>query len=994
MSDGSQNEWHFGRIKTYNDERGFGFVRDLSDQQEHFIHITKVKTPPISENEDVVFKLRPSTKKPDSFEAFDLIHLEKFVEDLGFLIQVFREKRHSSSVRENVLKSLKEPQLKYLFKEVIHTYAKEQEDGWIKSVIDIIMTYSSGDYQGLSNDFFISLVEEAADEELIFEVWEKKILPISIPEEAIKSTFLSIKKKDRVSLFNKIQEQGLRNELFELLLINESHETVFPFLRKFLTDKYKLMEVDVPSFDSNFWDEKPEYDLIKKTTQYYKKNLPPLELLKLTLNGDLDAFPKEYVFENFRELSRDQTKIIFESDFLVTDEKFHLLKKIIEFNNLVLTKTKDTRKGANGERLSEDKYWSLISESYEVLLKIAQKALTSSQLQEIDSLILDVFPEEIEYQFWSKGLLRAIPTKAISKKLLSNELGYQKLQKFISESKLPEDIAVGIVQDNLLSFAEIRSKSEFKCFHKHVSILVRLECSPGENWVITENEPFLYASLWMNREVSLKVDDIKPAFPFFEHEAQIDFIKRLFHVEHANNNVSVPIRHFFELAKTDDITSKSEALITEGLVDYSILVLVEAMKSLQEKQRLLFDSDLLKLFYKHIKITKVENLKAGHFFEKCEGRYEPEFKWKETEGKIEKISFGPNKFYYAISFPPGIQFKSPKTGGGWKTWYEKNPEFERLKEEVKKIPGRKWNPEKEHWGVPSKYEEEVFQFATLNRFFIDIEGNNYKNNTHLAEFKRGEVPNGITYCEGRLSNKLDNKFGKKFWWCNNELCFQNCKTNHSPKEWKNYTMLDMLKIYGFNLDDTNRVGDKIVDGQYYQFVSSVNRFNRLVDHLFCQECDQVLYPVDDSHFAHYRVTHFHCTNSNCSQHHEDIYLHHCLNGKCNGIIDSRVSEKCPNGLYICSNEACGTCCSTEMFKRRLEKLTQTGGYIHQNLQNAVSNNLGHLERKEYFCYQCGRQMKDIGTDTYQCENCNTTYEIGKNNYNGKSRSSSFDDVPY
>ena len=130
---------------------------------------------------------------------------------------------------------------------------------------------------------------------------------------------------------------------------------------------------------------------------------------------------------------------------------------------------------------------------------------------------------------------------------------------------------------------------------------------------------------------------------------------------------------------------------------------------------------------------------------------------------------------------------------------------------------------------------------------------------------------------------------------------------------------------GFNLDDGNRVGDFIEKGKYYQFISTINQFNRLLERMYCDSCNHILYPIEDSHFAYHRVVRFHCANQDCSEYHNEIYLHHCLNGRCNGIIDSRWSKKCPNGLYICSNETCGCCCSHDMLSRRLQNLRTTGG---------------------------------------------------------------------
>lgn len=187
-------------------------------------------------------------------------------------------------------------------------------------------------------------------------------------------------------------------------------------------------------------------------------------------------------------------------------------------------------------------------------------------------------------------------------------------------------------------------------------------------------------------------------------------------------------------------------------------------------------------------------------------------------------------------------------------------------------------------------------------------------------------------------------------------------------------MLDFCEILGLNTDETNRVGDHIPKGHYYQFIALINRFNRLLDKLYCKDCNHILFPVDTSHFAAHTVVRFHCVNQECSNN-DEIYLNHCLNGQCNCIIDSRISKRCDNGLFICDN--CGSCCSHNMLQRRLSNLQQTGGYIHDNFVKCVNEKLGHLERAEYFCYKCKSEMTEISNDIFQCLNCNVKYDTTK-----------------
>lgn len=208
--------------------------------------------------------------------------------------------------------------------------------------------------------------------------------------------------------------------------------------------------------------------------------------------------------------------------------------------------------------------------------------------------------------------------------------------------------------------------------------------------------------------------------------------------------------------------------------------------------------------------------------------------------------------------------------------------------------------------------------------------------------------------------------------------------NSKNEAWEKYTLLDFLKILSIDSDNPS------IKNEYYKYVGSINRFNRLLSRMYCEECGFILHPLHETNFAYYRVVRFHCENIDCTKsdkniEENEVYLHHCLNGKCNGIIDSRVSKKCPNGMYICSNEYCGCCCSNEMFKRVLNNLKSTGGNISQKLTIAVNQELGHLEKNLFFCYICGEQMALIFTDSYKCKTCNIEYELNNNNLIGQGR---------
>lgn len=128
-------------------------------------------------------------------------------------------------------------------------------------------------------------------------------------------------------------------------------------------------------------------------------------------------------------------------------------------------------------------------------------------------------------------------------------------------------------------------------------------------------------------------------------------------------------------------------------------------------------------------------------------------------------------------------------------------------------------------------------------------------------------------------------------------------------------------------------------------------------------------------FATQAVTEFTCTHNGCEMNGVSIYLNHCFNrSKCKSIIDSRDSKQCPNGQYICPE--CGGCCSTENFRNRISNLVMTGGFVSPWLENFVKSSLGHWEKSEYYCSDCGALMA-MDDGFIKCPKCGKTYNEHK-----------------
>lgn len=699
--------------------------------------------------------------------------------------------------------------------------------------------------------------------------------------------------------------------------------------------------------DIEFWKDKKGSELIALFTNYVNTHSNDEQKYELFLKGYVNNVPQNIVRQKIYQLENEDFKKIFKN----VPENKRFIKDILI------------------EKVTLDNKGSL-----SWLYDLAIEFLDQDNFNAFDKKAFNTIEQSEYFKFWEKGKAKIFPKNLINEILQDKFENYAQIKNWIDNNATTTDK----ISDYLFSFLHKNELvTDRRVFYKqlnHIKYLLQLDELYLDKIKQIQND-FYNVILWVLDKVNFfNFELLKQKFIYFAPDEQIRIVRKLFSLR-ANGQFDLTIEKLNELTRFDlDLYKTNLEFNPDISVDISTDVVIKALLSYHQNKRFFIESELLTVILNDLKLDKTRRFRLSNYFENCLGRQTGKFDWS-REGEIRKVKFGNYKFYYAISFSTG-ETKWVNNRWGSIEVYSPNPNFENLKEAVKKIPGVKWNPNEKHWGVPSQYETEVLNFAKEQRFFLDFEGSNYANNIHLADFKREDIPNGISFCEGRLATKPHEMFKKDFWWCGGQPCFSKCETIHKSDEWEKYTLLDFCEILGLNTDETNKMGDYVSKGYYYQFIALINRFNRLLDKLYCQDCSHILYPSDfgTSHFAAHAVVRFQCRNESCSNN-DEIYLNHCLNGQCNCIIDSRVSKRCDNGLFICDN--CGSCCSHNMLERRLSNLKLNGGYIHDNLVKCVNEKSGHLERAEYFCYKCKSEMTEISNDIFQCSNCNVKYDTTK-----------------
>jgi len=994
-----------GLIEWFDDSKGFGVLK-TPDNNEVFLHISNwIDSQELAptNHTPIFFEIGFQRNKNTAinctyFNPDNQKHWEKVfsLSEYSYSIKIdYTQKNILIIVLSEIDTDFDFTLIRRFFSDIIDNLANDALFNRDEVIYNVYKNTANEQVKSNILELISSKVNKLNNQEII-KFWKENIVPEFIPEQNI---LTKCYKEISISDIKKIENAETRN-LIILRKLNNLRQDFNPI-------EFSDFQSTLDLIDSDKIKNKVVADLNKIAETKYLSSVTD-DLIKITQETDINYYRLEsFLKEQPNFLSNDflEKLATILKDKIVENCSFRTItdcwKKdfIKELDDSVLHKLKNQKNEdliyfLNCEKCNESIAKPILDkflDDQEFILVLEQaKSFNSKLFDEYDRLVRESATEQQYFDLWKNKKAFITPFNFISEYLNHQEERYFELQQWLKREIISKKEAIKLLTTCIKKTTVINDRFKFYCVFYAVKNLIDIESNFQEIIEPIENE-FVSLILWhFKKKDNLKFETLKGKFIYFKPDDQVYIFKRLFYLKH-QGQIEFDLSKLDEIIRADiDLHLANEKLNDDFVLDISTHIIIESLKSFTETNSFVFESDLI---LKDLQKNSKRKFKIEKYFDLCEGRLTADWNWN-TEGKISQIFYNGDKYYYAISFEPGREVEAQNYYGSY-TYFEKNPNFEHLKEQVKKLPKRKWNPDANHWGVPSNYKEEVYAFAKENRFFIELKDKkHYDNNIHLVEFTRKvkdgkktteekNIPNGITFCEGRKANKEHNKFKKEFWWCSNQECFQNCVADHLSKEinpdnekdvWEEYTLFDFLKILKINFDEQNGI-DSIKDGHYYKFLGHINAFNRLLERLYCEECGNLLYPVNSSHFALFRDVRFHCIEESCSQRHKEIYLNHCLYGECKTIIDSRVSKRCEHGLYICPN--CGTCCSEEFFKRRLESLNKVGGYIHPELIENVEKQNGHLEKREYYCYKCSGMMTEISKDKYKCFKCDITYDLEK-----------------
>lgn len=985
MEDRLRSTWQIGTVKFFNQDKGFGFIKSFEEDVDYYFSKETVFDEIPKENETVLYKIREARKKY-IVEAYKVSKLDRFSANLSLLASKF-SKLTDIQLRTNIYEKVAKADIVEFLGLTEGLISDFNDNKQIESYLTLKQNLSintSIDNRSLVENYFDSQIIKYSSPETIWQLWlQGKLEPIP-PIEII---------------FENFKEDGLRKiiltrvpltigqQLLREVIKNEGVYKVLEWLWNYLLDAHNVWteEAQVNINRKEFWHDSNEYELFKSIGSEYDSSLSIEDKFLLHLNCHCFSLKERDLKENINLLTLPLLKRVLIDDYsenyvLTILQSFQ--RKIHE--NLDKNLTSESFLKCIEENLAVSKFlesYKAISEFYRTIKKnntnIYKKILLTD---------FSLNPEWIQILLWKENI-GSVPVSFVSRYIIaSNENVFNEINWSSISIKTQEQI----LRNCFINFGEIYTSKKFYLFLKLLIISEgKIKLAEIYNCLEKRSIKFLEFANWLfNHYMELKLyngeklecnyEIIKELIIYLKPEDQIISLKCLLH-DAINGKLELKIEMLEEIVRVDyDIYSLARNNNPELSLDLSVEIVIQSILGFHRKGAFLLDSELIDILYKNISTKNNKHLSIKGFFAECPGRAIT-FKSYASKGIVKAFENNGQKSL-TISF--GSEF-CENNDFHYKGWELYNQNFDGIKEAVKKLPQRSWDPDSKQWLVPFKYSSEVCEFARINDFIIDIGEDLKISNKHFYRVKRIEKPQEELFCEGRLSNKLDALTGKKFWWCFNSPCHENYKSEDIysfASSIEKYTLFDFLKYFNCNLDSVSHVGEVIENGKYFQFIGTLNRFNKLLEHLYCRQCNHMLYPNIDSHFAHYRVVRFSCRNEACSEVNKEIYLHHCLNGRCNSIIDSRDSKKCSNGLYICKNTKCGCCCSHEMLNRRLTNLRTVGSYIPAQLVFAVEQKLGHLERAEHYCYNCGDIMDEKSGDIYYCKKCRITYELSKNKF--------------
>ncbi len=975
-----------GIVEWYNNEKGFGVIQ-LTDSivttegdkvDSLFIHIRKYKS---------------TSPHPGFIETYDCLFCDSIINDnekvAGFS---WHRPEWTNRTLNYVLDAIiRKPDTQRSFVLALASIEEIVTKGKLEKILQSI-TENHSEEDLVVCISFLSLVALKTDNASIQEDIQDVILK-TVPQLSLKGRLrlwekgVLDAKQFAPKEYKAILKEGIQSKRFYEQLGEEEKKK---YVKEVLVRKKRKFDFDDYSdfVDSCLnVDELDEEDLALVLQINSEKVVPFLYKTYLSDKDEDVVRVANRIFSELPDLYREQTKeqlrILIADDILKTASDTEIIEAIIEgivvpgnikmIKDIKSLELADCKKVCSNISLFGDDAKDAIIDSlfdaqnYKGAFKCAE-LIGLSSYKRLEKKVSTVLSDSELFNLWKEGCVTSLPQKSVLAFLSFDEekdLVESETEESLSSYRSRHDFSQyciggrydewdrlfnGVKTDKKKIFAIVKKKMEMSCkkqsrlsFQTYLNLYGYCVHSRMIEQVEFKDCLYLTFSKWL-----MDIDDadyklVLENLALFMPGQQIRIVKKLFH-EFALKQISNPLKVIDEALSKDTNVNDSNL----PLYDLTSRIVIKALINYKKKDQFIADQALFDLLI--TQKTKSKNFIysiSNAYFDKCDGRTIGKFHVSfldDANGKVEKVILRGQDAFYTIMTKSRIS------------------NFDRIVSEIKDIPGRRWDSAREKWIVPLSSEKEVLDFAHSNMFSVDLKDRKpHISNFHFYHFEKDNWISQRKFCDGRPNN---NPYFESYW-CDNKPCYETCIVEHDDENWQDYTMYDFCRLLGFDIDE-QKVNTTIPDGKYIVFVGHINRFNDLLERLYCQNCGQLLYPKKISEFAKFTVTRFSCQNKKCPECNHEIYLNKCFNGNCNSIIDSRVSKQCPNGWYICPE--CGMCCATEKIEKRNDNIEFNNGFSSNGQLH-----IGHYEKDEYYCYICGKRM-EMNDGMLYCSRCDRFME--------------------
>jgi len=356
-------ELQLGFVKFFDNDKGFGFVKSLKNNQDYFLHISKVNNPPISENYLVSFYLIPSKKKVNTYECENVISYRKNDLNQDYLINNY-DTSYDFKIKEKIVDILNSENLIIILKKELLALPVIENDKDFNSFLPLIKTIT----KLFKNHIDISIIESNLFElkigilpnkyKLLF--WFHSIISLN-PEISELLEFSDGKDlSSRIKVFKKIENRNDKYLYFiELCKLYSQLELLFQFV-KFIESEEEDLIIDLIKiiydksvFLNNNCDTDRQYTEAISISNRIPTNIKEIYFeiffnytcdfnkLRLWLNNYTSNFDGNLYKINFILLSTYDQKIFIKKCFylLAQKVKWISLEYILSFKNLTYSHT-------------------------------------------------------------------------------------------------------------------------------------------------------------------------------------------------------------------------------------------------------------------------------------------------------------------------------------------------------------------------------------------------------------------------------------------------------------------------------------------------------------------------------------------------------------------------------------------------------------------------------------------------------------------------------